>query len=535
MLGAQTIASSLRRAALWFGGTEPATPAYDAAGHSRRTAGWRPTSGSINAILYQSAETLRARSRDMARKNPWAISGINKYASNAIGTGIKPQSGHPDKDVRKSIQDLWNDWTDESDAHGVTDFYGQQKIAVTSIKEAGEIFARLRPRLASDGLTVPLQVQLIAPEHVPVSMNQTLTGGNVIRQGIEFDGLGRRAAYHMYREYPGDMTTIGNINEMVRVPASEVVHVFDPIQPGQIRGIPGLAAVLLRLYEFDQYEDGELVRNRDAAMFSGFIRDDVQSIAAIADGVSDGDKLMASIAGIDGTTGDAIDLVKLEPGTFQKLRLGEEVELATPGGMAEGYADFMRWVLRAIAAGLGVTYEQLTGDLSGVNYSSIRAGMMEFRRAMEQFQHSVFVFQFCRPVWGRWMDQAVLSGALAVGALEYRRNLRLWRKVKWVPQGWGWVDPVKEVAAAKDAIRAGLSSRSQEVSATGYDAEDIDAENAEDNARADDLGVAYDSDGRRPATGNYTSPDPLLAPGTDGGGDPAADEPAVVGKKGKAA
>lgn len=525
MIGGRLIAGALHRAASWFGPGASQTPAYDAGGNSRRTAHWTPTSAAINAILFASADTLRARSRDMGRKNPWAVQGVQRFASNAIGTGIKPRSLHPDPKVRKQIHAVWNDWTDEADAHGVTDFYGLQRTVAVAIKEAGEVFARLRPRQEQDGLTVPLQVQLIEAEHVPISHTMPAPNGNMIRAGIEFDKLGRRVAYHMYREHPGDTTLLGNINELVRVPASEVIHVFEPLRPGQIRGIPGMAAVLLRLYEFDQYEDGELVRNRDASQFSGFIKDDPQALAAVADGIP-AEKMMPTIPGVDAGTGTGIELLQLEPGTFQKLRETEDVVFAKPAGQAEGYSEFMRWVLRAIAAGLGVTYEQLTGDLSGVNYSSIRAGMLEFRRAVEQFQHSVFAFQFCRPIWLRWMDTAVLSGALEVPAGEYRRNAKEWRKVKWIPQGWAWVDPAKEVAAAKDAIRAGLSSRSQEVAATGYDSEDIDAENAADNVRADDLGVAYDSDGRRAATGNSAQM------GHNGG--PALDEEdPAVGKPGE--
>ena len=46
------------------------------------------------------------------------------------------------------------------------------------------------------------------------------------------------------------------------------------------------------------------------------------------------------------------------------------------------------------------------------------------------------------------------------------------------------------------AIRAGLQSRSEAISAFGYDAEDIDREIAADNQRADELGLVFDSDPR---------------------------------------
>jgi lambda family phage portal protein len=139
-------------------------------------------------------------------------------------------------------------------------------------------------------------------------------------------------------------------------------------------------------------------------------------------------------------------------------------------------------------------YEQLTGDLSGVNYSSIRAGLLEFRRRCEMIQHGVLVHQLCRPVWSTWMEQAVLSGVLQ--APGFVRNRRAYLACKWIPQGWQWVDPLKEFQSMLLAIRAGLMSRSEAISTFGYDAEDVDREIAADQKRADELGLIFDSDPR---------------------------------------
>jgi hypothetical protein len=158
------------------------------------------------------------------------------------------------------------------------------------------------------------------------------------------------------------------------------------------------------------------------------------------------------------------------------------------------YVEFMRVQLRKIAAGLGITYEQLTGDLTGVNYSSIRAGMLEFRRRAEQFQHQVMVFQFCRPVWTMWIRLAVVAGAIS--APRYLQERRKYETPKWIAPGWPWVDPLKDITAKIQEIQAGLTSRSAAVAETGEDIETIDKEQAADNARADKLKLRYTSDGR---------------------------------------
>jgi lambda family phage portal protein len=349
--------------------------------------------------------------------------------------------------------------------------------------EGGEALVRLRYRRPEDGLAVGLQLQLLEPEHLPTTMNLELPSGNVVRAGIEFDRLGRRVAYHLYRSHPGDgalapMSGTGGM-DTVRVPASEIIHLFRPLRPGQIRGEPWLARALVKLNELDQYDDAELVRKKTAAMFAGFITRLAPEDTLMGEGLADA---------------NGVSLAGLEPGTMQLLEPGEDVKFSQPADVGASYAEFLRMQFRAVAAAMGITYEMLTGDLTQVNYSSIRAGLLEFRRRCEAIQHGVIVHQLCRPIWRAWMEQAALEGALDLpGFVERKRE---YLAAKWIPQGWQWVDPKKEFDAMLTAIRAGLLSRSEAISAFGYDAEDIDREIAADNQRADELGLVFDSDPR---------------------------------------
>ena len=450
---------------------------YEAASATRRTAGWTPASSDINTLVFRSADTLRARSRDMVRRNPWATNSLDAFVANCIGTGIKPQSQHPDASVGDQIQKLWLRWTDEADATGLTDFYGLQALACRSVMEAGECFIRLRPRLPKDGLSVPLQLQLLESEHLPANLTWRFENGNYVRAGIEFNGIGKRVAYHLYREHPGDALNPMASMEIVRVPAGSMLHLFRPLRPGQLRGQPWLTQVLIKLHELDQYDDAELVRKKTAAMFAGFVTKNAPQDSLLGESVAEA---------------NGVALAGLEPGTLQVLLPGEDVKFSSPADVGATYETFMRVQLRSIAAGMGITYEQLTGDLTGVNYSSIRAGLLEFRRRCEQFQHQVIVFQMCRPIWRGFIDAAVLSGALPQAP-----DITPYYGVKWIPPGFAWVDPLKDIKAQTMAVRAGFKSRAEVVSEQGYDAEEIDREIAADNARADSLGLAYDSDPRK--------------------------------------
>lgn len=163
----------------------------------------------------------------MVRKNPYAANIIDTIVSNSIGTGIKPQSKARDGEFRKKIQELWLKWIDEADSNGVSDFYGLQALDSGMI-EGGECFVGLRTRKREDGLCVTLQLQVLESEHLDNKTNKTLANGNVIRNGIEFNKLGQREAYYLFREHPGE----GSFGESVRVPANDVLHIYRPLRPG---------------------------------------------------------------------------------------------------------------------------------------------------------------------------------------------------------------------------------------------------------------------------------------------------------------
>ena len=198
----------------------------------------------------------------------------------------------------------------------------------------------------------------------------------------------------------------------MRIDAREILPLFRVLRPGQIRGEPWLARALVKLNELDQYDDAELVRKKTAAMFAGFVTRQSPEDALLGEGPADG---------------EGVALAGLEPGTLQILEPGEDIKFSDPADVGGSYAEFLRTQFRAVAAAMGVTYEQLTGDLSGVNYSSIRAGLLEFRRRCEMLQHAVLVHQLCRPVRAAWMRQAVLSGALVAPGFVRGGGVSTWR------------------------------------------------------------------------------------------------------------
>jgi len=260
------------------------------------------------------------------------------------------------------------------------------------------------------------------------------------------------------------------------VPAESVLHIYRPLQPGAQRGQSWLGPVLIALRELDEYLQAALVRGKVAALFAGFIR--------TAEG---GNPL---------SQGGAVPA--LEPGSMVRLQPGEDITFAEPQGVESGFDGFVRTQMRRIAAGLGITYEQLTGDLSQVSFASGRAGLLEFRRSVESVQYGLIIPLLCEPVVRRWAEIARAVGALPADAdAEVRR---------WVAPEIEMLDRRAEVLTDLLRVRAGFASRSEIIGRTGWRAEDVDAEIAADNARADALGLTFDSDPRKTTQQGQATP-----------------------------
>ena len=179
----------------------------------------------------------------------------------------------------------------------------------------------------------------------------------------------------------------------------------------------------------------------------------------------------------------------LESGTVFTARDGYTFEFSNPPGPGAQFSEFLSDMLHAFASGVGMPYEQLTWNYKDVNYSSGRLGLLEFRRCVEQFQYQVMVHQFCRPVWRRWIKDAVISGALAKPSGKPGDTWADLYAVEWRPPVWDWVDPLKDVQAKIMEMDAGITSRTAIIRERGYTAEQVDATNAADHEREKRLGI----------------------------------------------
>jgi lambda family phage portal protein len=468
---------------------------FEAATSGRRTSGWSRKHTDANAAASGGQiANLRAQARDLVRNNPWAARGINRIARNTVGWGIKPTAAGRNAE---RLMDLWAQWgeTTQCDAAGRHNFYGLQELVMRTIVESGEVLIRRRRRRPDDGLAIPLQLQVLEPDYLDTDKDGIKgEAGGPILQGVEFDAIGRRAAYWLFDQHPGSST--GSLYSPVshRVPADGVLHVYHQARPGQVRGTSWFASVDVRLHDFDEFEDATLMKQKIAACMAAFVTD--------LDGTG------PSLGRAD-TAHDGEPLDMIQPGMIMNLPVGKQVTVSNPP-QASDHSSFSMASLRGIAAGLGTTYEDLTGDYSQVNFSSARMARLAHMADVHSWRWHMLVPQFLAPAWAWMLDAAVLV-ADDVEQLP----------AEWTPPATPMIDPANEGMAISRLVRTGAMTLDEMVREQGYDPKKFWIEYAAGLKRLDDLGIILDSDARKTTAGGQLQQAPAQPAKAIGGEKPS--------------
>lgn len=428
-----------------------------------RNDGWRVrrAGASANTDHTADARELRNRARSLVQNVPYIARGLEVLVSATIGTGITPKG---EGRFAGKLDKLWKEWAAVADADGLFDIYGIQAAAYRAMEQDGEVLIRRRTRRPDDGLPVPLQLQVLEIDWLDSNKNGNVAGGTIIN-GIEYDLLGKARAYWLFGSHPGD-TTRGTLRlTSTAVAAKDIIHLYAPRRPGEGRGITRLASVIARVRDLMLYEDAELARKNLETRLGVLVSTDPDAMSN-----NPGD------SGTGGGAGD--DLGPLPSGGITRVPDGLNPTFIEPKA-AGGYVDYCKFNLHLIAAGWGVPYESMTGDMREVNFSSSRIRQMEFRRDREQVQWLVVVPRLCAPIWRWFQEAAVLTGAVTDSSAA----------VDWSTPRWDYVNPQQDINAEVTAIGASLLSPSESLRRRGYDPDAVFVEMGRDFKRMEETGA----------------------------------------------
>ena len=429
---------------------------FEAASKGKRLSGWNTSGGDANAALDTSLKSLRDRSRDLRRNSAYARRAIDVTTSNVIGKGISTQSS----DVNTNIN--FQEWVESKsfDYQGRNNLKAMQRLIMDAVHESGEVLIRRR---VDASLKYPFQYQVLESDFLDTTKTISVNGNKII-QGIEFNSSGKILGYHLFENHPGSIDTDFSLTSNF-VDASEIKHIYRQERPGQVRGIPWLSSVIIRMKDLGDFEDAQLVRQKIASCFTAFVQD-----------------ISADCMDEDSESGSFGEI--LEPGIIEELPPGKTVTFADPPSV-ENYKEFTSSQIRAIAMGLGLSFESFSGDLSETNYSSGRKGHLEMTRNIDSWRQQIIIDQM--------LDEMVDDFILMSLLLGFNVDKKTFSHT---PPMREMVDPTKELPAMILAVRAGLSSRSETIRAMGKDAAKVYEQLDEDNKLADSLDLILDSDPR---------------------------------------
>jgi lambda family phage portal protein len=444
-----------------------------AAAQDSRASSWAASGSSANAEVGAAASTVARRARDAVRNDPYAARIVDLWTGNAVGAGITTR--WPDKPHAEA----WRRWSESTacDAEGRLDLFGLQALVMRAVVESGECFVRMLPADITPANPIGLRLQVLESDHLDTMRNGVVEGLPTL-QGITLGDAGAPAAYWLYRVHPGASWLLPSGGRLLseQVPAADVLHIYRKRRPGQLRDVSWLAPVLTRLRDLGDYEAALLMKAKIEACLAAVVSEE-------------GDEAMTGPA--SGLLRDAQGrtVESFEPGMILYRRGMGSVEVVNPSG-GGSHAAFARRALEASAVGTGLTYDQVAGDLTQANYSSLRAGKIEFRRLCEQVQYGMLIPMLVRPIADRFHAQGALLGLWDAEVPD---------GVSHVPPAHEMIDPLKDTTALIAQVRAGFVPQPEAVGAFGYDFRQVVELIREANALLDDAGLSLDTDPRRVA------------------------------------
>jgi len=457
---------------------------YDAAARGRRTDAWVTQGSSADAASARGFGIQRDRARDLVRNNPYAKKAIESWVSNLIGAGWSFKAKQSRRNGRQGervteVMRAWMADPKQCDYNGLLSFDGLMAQAVRCWKESGEVLIRMRTpseaKMRGLKLVVPLQLQVLEGDWIDETHDTPgVTGNGWTKRGIVYDDEGQRESIWLYNYHPGESAVQATSIVSNTVPAEQIIHLFTPERPGMTRGVSCLAPVMIRLRDLGDLLDARLMKEKVAACLAAAVVD--------LDGTSDQKS----------TIGD-----RIEPGGIVRLGPGQDIRTINPP--AAGEIDrVIKTYLLEIAAGIGITYEELTGDYSGGSFTQGRMGWIGFQRRLQSDTWQILAPMAFDRIAG-WAFNAMSAAGIPTDGLS----------ADWTPPRRELFDPQSETNSTISRVRAGLLPPQEAIRADGYEPDEVIRLIVEWNKLLDAAGIVLDTDPRKVSAAGLTQARPI--------------------------
>ena len=448
---------------------------YDAGADDRLNAGWRVSNNSAEMTDRYQRDVVRARGRDLERNSDFMKSILRAGKRNVVGAGFQLQAKTDNPALNSEIEQLWADWCKarNCDVTGQQSFVEMCRMATVRKKvDGGIIFLKC---YTNTGI-LPFSLQALEVDELD-SMSMSLNpkhSGNRVVGGIEYNAYNRPVGYFIKKYDINGYTSL----EPEYIPAKDVIFYWSKERPSQIREMTEVAATMPRIRDISEFMTAVSVKERIAACLAVFIKRVTPAAARVQNAIgrfgnqTDEDRIYEGL--------------KLTPGMIKELRPEEEIDVVNPAGQGQSAAEFIRLQQRIMGAGQGLSYETPSRDMSQVNYSSARQGLIEDELTYVEEQQALKE-KFMAEVYETFLISAVLSGQLSIP--DFWERKRDYMKHVWISPARKWIDPTKESSANKTAMETGQKTFAQITAENGRDWKEQIDEMAEIQEYAKSKGV----------------------------------------------
>lgn len=443
---------------------------------------WRARPTPFVNFTHQRQTTLVGRAREICLNNSYGKGALRILKHNVVGEhGVRFQShvqlpdGKLDMEVNAAIEAAWSDFTDAKmlDTAGQASLQDFQRICLSSMVTDGEFFVRL---MYDEGYEYGIKIQEIDALRIPPASSsryRLAETEQIYKNGILFEKPTQKPLWYSLND--DNITRYDvDVNRADRVPASEMLHGFIKERMGQVRGVPLGQTSAQTLYMIAKYAEAALQNARVGAAKVGFLEQASETPEPVVYKTDENGEYLLDADGnpIPESLIDKTEL-DLSSGSVNVLPSGYSFSPWSPEYPNNEFESFMRVMLREASVGYAVPYADMSGDLTSVNYSSIRQGALDTRENYKVLQ-DVLIFKLLHPLFKAWLPTALMKGKILVRGmpLSVEDVDRLCKPV-WTPKRWGWIDPQSEAKSNQIAIQSGLKPVSQIIKEMGGDPDEV--------------------------------------------------------------
>lgn len=449
-----------------------ASNSYDAGGYGRSNANWYVTNQSAELTDKYDRDTVRARARDLERNSDMFNALVGAFKRNIAGDGYTVQAKTGDEELNARIEKLWARWCKRQncDITGTQSFGQIIRMCIERKKVDGGILICKR---YTEQAFLPLQLQLFEVDELDINQVQPHREGNKVVGGIEYNAFNRPEGYWI-RQYDTDGTAA---MLSVFIDAKYIFFYFGKKRPSQLREISDMSPSIGRIRDMNEFMDAVSVKERVVACLSVFIKRVLPVSGGGFGRPPGGSEMPEREHDYKGKT--------LSPGMIKELNAGDEIQVVNPTGQGTDAASYIKLQQRLTGAGLGVSYEAASRDMSQTNYSSARQAIIEDEYTYAE--ETELLTELLDEIYESFVIACSLAGLIDIP--DFWENKEVYLEHNWVRAPKKWIDPYKEANANRIAIQTGQKGFKEIAAEQGKDWKDVIDDMAETIAYAKEKGV----------------------------------------------